>query len=209
MLLGGALWGVGQLLSTLTYNGVSLSQAMTPAVANDGSVTIEWWDMDAPATGSHNIVANLTGSDEFLLLAWSFTGEHAVTPHGTCVGDGYTGSGSAHAHDTTCATDGFVAQMFAASQAIGTLTNNGGQTSRLAQTDVGSSLRVIASSKPGAATVNMGVDWTPSGPNFARWACGTVPIMPASARSLFRPPALSGVGIGGSFFGDPLQGARV
>lgn len=187
-----ALWGTDQVVTAMTYNAVSMSQAASPAVANNGDVTLEAWKLSAPAAGAHNVVVTLNDSNEFLCLAWTFTGHDTTTPIGVCVGDGYTSSAGSHAHDTTSGTDGFVLDMFGANQAIGTLTANAGQTSRLVQTDVGSFLRVMATSKAGATTVNTGYDWGSA--NFARWAHMTCPVRPASASSFIGGLLSKGVG---------------
>lgn len=180
LLVTGHLYGSSNDISSATYDGVSLASAMTAAVSDNGSHTTAIWKLVAPHTGTHNLVVNTAISNSFIVTVAAFTNVDQVTPLGTPVRDGYSGSGTSHSHTTVGVTGGLIWDAFSIDFGAGTVTLNAGQTTQAAATDDGVQLRALLTSKPGGASVSTGYSWVN---DFYRWAHATVPINPSTGRT--------------------------
>lgn len=174
MLVSGVM--TGQTFATATFDGASLYQTMLPAVANNG-YTGEMWGLKVPSTGTHDLVVNLTGVDNFVLVVAFFTGVDQTTPLGTCVRAAYNASGTSHNHPVTNAANGLVWDSFGIDTGAGTVTLDSGQTLQAAATDA-SNIRAVVSSKTGTGVLSLGYSW----PNdFFRWTQQSAPINPLAS----------------------------
>jgi hypothetical protein len=166
-----------QTATGVTYNSVALTLIDRTATATDGE-RIEMWRLLAPAAGANTVQVTLSSAASAVAIAVSLSGVHQTTPIGTAVTDAFTGSGTAHAHDTTCETDGLVLDAFLTHFGSGVVvTENGGQTSRYAGGSSGN-FQAFLTSKPGATTTNTGYTWDSASAN---WVHITAPIMVAGA----------------------------
>jgi hypothetical protein len=68
-------------ISTLTYNGVSLTSVVRSATG--GASYTEWFRLLSPATGSNTVAWTLSGTDGPTFGLISFTGNDTTTPVGT------------------------------------------------------------------------------------------------------------------------------
>lgn len=80
-------------VSSLTFNGVSLTKAIR---TNNGSLNAatEIWYLVNPPSGAHSVVVTLTGSTQLCSSAASFSGVHQTTPMDTTALGNVVGSGS-------------------------------------------------------------------------------------------------------------------
>lgn len=168
--------GSAVTVSSVTYNGVGLTERITVARSNAQRASL--WYLTAPATGANNVVVTISASQEFVAAAVSFTGVHQTTPLGTAASANGT-SGTATV-DISSATDELVLDAVSVNQ-IGatTYTIGAGQTQRWAKIAIGTANPLVdarGSTEVGASTTTM--SWTVSPSNV--WVIAAVPIKPAA-----------------------------
>lgn len=80
LIVGVSLLGsVGRTVTGITYNGVALTSIGN--AANATTYRVEFWQLIAPATGTHNVVVSTGGPpDSVSIGSLSFTGAHQTTP---------------------------------------------------------------------------------------------------------------------------------
>lgn len=180
----GVVWNdLAKTTSTVVWNG-SESAARLCTGTSSGN-TMELWYRAAPTTGTHNVVVTFSGSVPAILFALSAS---SVASAGTAVCDAYVTNGTTHNHDATGATNGLGVDVFEVDASAGTITVNGGQTTRtgpVTNDGVAALLTTIA----GTTTTNMGESWVN---DFYRWAHGSVVLLPSSSGPCLM--ALLGVG---------------
>lgn len=66
-------------VTSITYNGVSLSQIGRQTASGSGSAGVEMWALSNPASGSHTLTVNFGGTPTGLIAWISFTGAHQTT----------------------------------------------------------------------------------------------------------------------------------
>ncbi|MCP3937977.1 MAG: DUF4347 domain-containing protein, partial [Actinomycetia bacterium] len=74
----------GDSVSSVTYNGTSLSLVGVAENADTATARVEIWSLVAPVTGTHNVVVNLTGASHegATIGVMTFTGVDQSTPLG-------------------------------------------------------------------------------------------------------------------------------
>jgi hypothetical protein len=161
-----------ETVSSVTYNGTSLTFVGSATYSNDARVEI--WQLVAPDTGTNNVV--ITFSDRLTYGAvagvMTFTGVDQITPLGTFVGASDSSAGPATV-DVSSATNELVFDTVSC-ETCTSLTVGGGQTQRWNLSQSGQSAMGAGSTEPGAATVTM--SWTLGSSDY--WAIGAVPIKP-------------------------------
>lgn len=172
-------------VSSVTWNtGQSLTQLCRALSDSNFS---ELWHVVAPATGTHNVVVTLSAAQIAVVDIASFSGVNQTSPVGTAVCDAYSVSGTtAHSHATTGQANGLIVDFFSLESGGGTITVNGGQTSRLGPTTADAEAGVLTTAA-GGSSVTTGYSWVT---DFYRWAHATVGLNPVPLRGL----SLLGVG---------------
>ena len=169
-----------QPVTSVTYNGVSLSLLRQEVESSQGTNT-EVWHLIAPPTGTHNVVVVIANSNNFGVVAISLNGVNQTSPTGTIVSGNYPGSGISESLITSGQVNGLVLDFFTLQYGAGTITPNGGQTTQTGPTTNSNDLQMIVTSKAGAASVTTGFSWVN---DFYRWSHIAVPIYPVSAGGL-------------------------
>ncbi|HEX9895911.1 MAG TPA: hypothetical protein VGA78_18410, partial [Gemmatimonadales bacterium] len=174
-----------EIVSSVTYNGVGLTQVGSVASATDTRVEI--WRLIAPATGTNNVVitfsANVINGAKAGVA--TFTGVDQTTPLGTFASANGNSAGPATV-DVTSATNELVFDTVGCEgDDLGTLCSSlsvgAGQTQRWNLTAAepgtsGAQTLAAASTEPGAVSVTM--SWSISPASAVPWAIGAVPIKP-------------------------------
>ncbi|QEF97024.1 hypothetical protein Mal15_10540 [Stieleria maiorica] len=80
---------MGDVVSSVTYNGVSLTLVGTQEHADPSKSRVEIWSLVAPDVGTHNIVVNFSGTNHqgATVGVMTFTDVDQTTPVGTFTGD--------------------------------------------------------------------------------------------------------------------------
>ncbi|HEX9676925.1 MAG TPA: hypothetical protein VGA07_13200, partial [Anaerolineales bacterium] len=172
-----------ETVSSITYNGTSLTLVGSAQQSNDARVEI--WRLIAPDTGTHDVVISFSAS---LLLGAkagvaTFTGVHQTTPLGTFASANGDSAGPATV-DISSASNELVFDTVGC-EGCTSLSVGAGQTQRWYLTALENSNASFqelagASTEPGAATVTM--SWTLGATNA--WAIGAVPVKPAGSGSV-------------------------
>lgn len=165
----------GETFTGVTYNGVAMTEIRQAAVATFWRHSA--WYLIAPATGTANIVATLSGTvDRPALQAISLTGVDQTTPIGT-YGEQITASGTAKTVNVSSASGELVIDCLFTTGAAGWgLTPGSGQTAEISEHEH-SSMASRISSEAGASTVTM--SWT-AGTSTAAGLIA-IPVKPAGA----------------------------
>jgi len=167
----------GETVSSVTYNGVALTQVGSRANATDARVEI--WRLIAPPTGTHDVV--ITFSSELSSASragvMTFTGVNQTTPLGTFASA--IGSASPATVNVTSAANELVFDTVGTESQSSpfSLTVGAGQTQRWSSVSMGYD-RFLAggSTEPGAASVTM--SWAIVPTTSIPWAIAAVPIKP-------------------------------
>jgi hypothetical protein len=169
-LTSGALGNV----TSVTYNGVSMGTALWNATV--GGIRCAGFGLKNPATGAHNLVANVSGAnDGFSLQGVSFNGVDQTTPAGTPNSASNGVSSTATVNIASAAGELVVDGL--ATGALGTITIGGGQTLRDSILVTGEHSG-RSSEEAGAASVTMSWTWATGATS---WAMGGVSLKPAAA----------------------------
>ncbi|HEX9823253.1 MAG TPA: fibronectin type III domain-containing protein, partial [Actinomycetota bacterium] len=166
LIVGVSIRKSAKTVTNVTYGGVDgFTQAGTQTFdATDHRVEI--WYKIVPTIGTANIVVTLSGAEDAVAGAVSFTGVHQTTPLGTFTGAG--GNNQTPTVDVASDGDELVLAVVSISGDHNGMTLGGGQTQRWSEsngTSDGSEFGA-ASTKPGQATVTM--LW--SAVNANKWA---------------------------------------
>jgi hypothetical protein len=188
MLVGVALNpSQSETVSSITYNGASLSLVGSAQQASDTRVEI--WSLVAPDTGTHDVVITFSANLLYGAKAGviTFTGVNQSTPLGTYAAAAGNSTGPATV-DVSSATNELVfdtvgCQGNATPTLCASLSVGSGQSQRwnLTANDAGTAgeqTRSGASTEPGAASVTM--SWTISTAGDVPWAIAAVPIKPVT-----------------------------
>ncbi len=171
MIVGVSAQQPGASITSMTYNGTSLTKLVR--VTNASQTRVEIWYLVAPAVGTFNVVVNNSGGENAIIGVQTYSGVDQTTPFGTYV--------SASSISGTTATVN-------ASSASGELVygvvgwNNGNaNTIGAGQTEywdlpMNSSIAGAGSTEAGAATVTM--SWTNAGSQ--PWTIVAVPLKPVT-----------------------------
>lgn len=167
-----------QTVSTVTYNGASLS-LITSCTAATGGVRVEQWYMVAPATGTADVVVTPSATTPAIAsTASSYTGVNQSTPLGTCATA--TGTSTGPTVDVTSASTDLVVDALGFWGSGGSVspTVGAGQTFRdddFFQHAFGRFYNAV-STEAGATTVT--ISWTIDGSH--NWALVGTPLKQAS-----------------------------
>lgn len=169
--------GTSPTVTSVTYDGNPLtlvgSRVSGSGGVNDDAISYIY-RLIAPASGTANVVVNLSGAGSITVGATSFNNVHQTTPLGAYTSNSNT-SGTASVV-TTSAADEVVFSTAAWDEGY-TITVAGGQTSLWNLTTTGP-LSGAASTKPGAASVTSTFTGSASDQD---WAVSGVSIKPAPA----------------------------
>ena len=158
-------------VSTITYNGVGLTLVGSQATS-DNKGRIEIWRLIAPATGTFNVVGNLSGApDGATVGVVTFTGVNQTTPLGSFISD-LADSGAASITVSSGASELVFDTLVVEGTSDKDLVPGAGQTQRwdLFQAPASNG---GASTEPGAASVVMSWSFPTD-----KWAIGGVSIKP-------------------------------
>jgi hypothetical protein len=161
-----------QKVQSVTYNGQPLSQVAFRNNSNESRVEV--WQMIAPASGTHNVVATMTAATaaETVCGATSWTGVDQLDPIGSVVEAKGT---SALAAANIPVTSGDVVLDVLAASGDTSATAGTGQAGHW-NGAVTAAVRGAGSDKSGSGTVNM--SWSLA--SSAKWVLIAVGINPAS-----------------------------
>jgi hypothetical protein len=180
-------------VSSITYNGVSLSSVGSQATSDNKGRT-EIWRLVAPATGTNNVVVTLSAApDAATAGVMTFTGVHQSTPLGTyasATGD----SASASVTVASAANELVFDTVVLEKTADADLVPGAGQTERW---DLFQSPGANGGGSTEAGAASVAMSWSfPAD----KWAIGGVSIKPAAGPPSAAPgaPGFSGGGGGGS-----------
>jgi uncharacterized repeat protein (TIGR01451 family) len=149
---------------------VPLTKVGSTQNAGDGA-RAEIWRLVGPATGVHDVVVTLSGSNEATVGVMTLTAVDQTTPLGAYAsGSGDDTSGSATANS---ATGELVFDVIAVKDVDQPLAPGAGQTERW-DLFTGSNANGGGSTAPGASAVVMSWSWVQG----TDWAIGAVPIRP-------------------------------
>lgn len=183
----------------VTFNGVAMTK--TDGITVSGTDTIElWWIVGQ--SGTHNISIAYTGTPQHRVGAASYLGANSSQPdaHGTNSG----ASEATTAIPLTIANDQSWMVAMCHDTNDNTLTASTGATERAAP----QSYAKLFDSNGGLSTGAQTISVAHVNGSLKSAEASFKPVGGAT-RGLFAvPPGIAGVGVGGSFFRDPLQGAR-
>lgn len=162
-----------EVVSTVTYNGASLSNV--GSVANGNDTSVELWSLVAPDLGTHDVVITFSARLQYGAVAGvrTFTGVHQVAPLGTFASASGTSAGPA----TVNVSSGANQLVFdtVSCETCTSFTVGAGQSEEWNLSRAGGFVMGAASTEPGAATVTM--SWALGSSDY--WAIGAVPINPS------------------------------
>ena len=173
---------LGNSVSTLAYNGSSLTKITslnTPNVHGTGGAHIEMWYMKAPSSGTHNLVATLSGANGSIGVTTYYNVDQttplgtAATNSGTTSGAGSSSVSTSTANSTQVVVDGIVVDD--GNPYIG--APGSGQTQQWLVQDNSGIFSSSSSTKPGTGGT---VTTTWSLANTIDWAAIGVPINPVT-----------------------------
>src|SRR5450432_3851265 len=159
--------------TAVTYNGTALTFYGS---STNGTVRSEIWYMQAPASGTHNVVVTAGAATDVTATSMSFTGVDQTTPLGTFVSA--IGTGTA---PSVTANSAIGEPIFDVLGAVGTATPTvtGQQTVRRTNnTSTGLNRVVIGSSTAAGQATPVVMSWTVSS---ADWAMAAVPVRASTA----------------------------
>ena len=157
LLVGVNMWpgGSGNYATSVTYGGVSLAKITD--VSRSTSIRTELWKLVAPATGTANVVVNITGSpnqNTFLAVGTiSFTGVDQSTPYRTPATTG-TGNGTSASVTVSSATGEMVLSVAGAGTSSYNFTSITGGTERW-NLSAATSTKAAAGTAPGDTSVTL------------------------------------------------------
>jgi hypothetical protein len=163
----------GEVVSSVTYNGTSLSFVGSATYSNDARVEI--WQLVAPDTGTHDVVITFDKKLSYGAVAgvMTFTGVNQSTPLGTFAGANGSPPGFLATVNVSSATNELVFDTVSC-ETCNSLTVGAGQTEYWNLSQAEYYAMGAGSTEPGAATVTM--SWTLGSEDY--WAIGAVPIKP-------------------------------
>lgn len=202
-------------VASVTYDGGALTKFID--VSYDGAghnlVNVGIWYRLTPSTGSKNVVVTTTGNDSgsgtaaIITACITFTGNDTTTP--IVAGSGKTNFRESSATTATVnsgtTTSGNIAlAMMATGNSYVSTTQTLSASKNLNTNSAGGNGALTRANGTGGV-----INFSDTvGSDFMGMVCLEVAAASGGggARGLFMTPSLGGVGIGGSFFRDPLQG---
>lgn len=119
-------------ISTVTYNGVSMTRATQVNLQSSWS---ELWYLVAPPTGTNNVVVTCAGSNSITIGSASFNGASQTgVPDSTHIDSSQTGATTSYSQSTTVVANNCF--MILAGRANGGLTLTGGTNTTVSQPEV-------------------------------------------------------------------------
>ncbi len=157
--------GGGESVTSVTYNGTSLSLVRVQSAAN---ARVEIWELVAPDTGTHNVVVNLTsgGHKGVAVGVMTFNGVHQWAP--TLLSSGASGNSSSASTTVMSATNDMVFGVVAVEKGT-SVTPGAGQTEYWDIEE--NNINGAGTTKAGAASVT--TSWTVDNGD---WAAASVSI---------------------------------
>lgn len=151
--------GPPRTVSSVTFNGDSLTNVTSRTFASDNSITL--WSMVAPDVATGNIVVTYSGAtDSCAMVASLWTGVHQTVPLGTAISA--DGSGTAVTVDVAAAVNDIVVEFSSFKGDPGTYTPHASQTLREFTESGGGFEEIGHSSEAGATTTTMSSTISPS-----------------------------------------------
>ena len=194
----------GRAVSSITYGGVALTKAGSVTYSSGSHVSTEMWCLNAPATGTANIVVNLTAKDTFAAGATSFSGVNQTRPFGSFT----NATGNANGPSlTVTSTAGEVVIDSVAVHAATSGTNGPGQTLLWNQFTGTTAGDVWGSSSFQAGAATFPMSWTLIGSAGAgEWAAAAMALKPAVNAPVFITPPGASTGMTSNGFRIQLSG---
>lgn len=200
-------------ITGVTYNGIALTPIASTALSFDGGQTkIQIFRILAAAgtiTGTHNVVITGTlagsGANNVLGSAISFTGNDPTTPDL----NGATGTAGTGSHATVAVTGTTAGNIILDGIATGSGVTSSDKTidAKLNVNTNTAGNNTAGSTAAAGGSITMGYTVTSD-----QWGIVGLEIAAAAggggSRGLFRTPPVNGMGVGGSFFRDPLSAPR-
>lgn len=189
--------------------GTDLTQRGTTITVNSFSRAAVW-TLTGPAVSTTTLYGSWgSNQDEHMIMGVSLNGVDPSTPLGT-VAQASGSNSNPTVNVTTVADDMVVDFVFTFDNNFAglTLTVGAGQTSRQELEALGS-VDSCGMSTEVATTTTTTMSWTCSSTSNMNWGIFGVPCKPVAAggsAGLFRINPMSGLGVGGPFFADPLTG---
>jgi hypothetical protein len=162
-------------VSSITYNGVNLSFVGAQGTS-DNFARMEIWRLVAPATGTNDVVVNLSAAPEGATVGvMTFTGVNQATPLGSFASN-LGESTSASVTVASAASELVFDTMVLESSADRDLIPDPGPPVQTERWDLFQALAANGggSTEAGAASVGMSWSWT----GVDKWAIGGVSIQP-------------------------------
>lgn len=219
LLVIGVSWGSAAAfaMSGVTYNTVAMTQVTGAVVGYDGAghnfSGAALYFLLTPATSAHNVVVSMTGtpggSTAILSGGISFTGHDLVTPIVASSGKSNfqeSGTTSATVGSATTTSGNIVLAQMATGSGYSSTTQSRSWSLNVNGLSAGGNGALTRAAGTGS-TITM-TD-TITSDFFGMVCCEIAAASGGATRGLFRTPPLSGAGVGGSFFRDPLQGRMV
>lgn len=177
-------------VSTITWNGVSLSLVPGSTANQSGVVKILWYYLLAPTIQSaSSVTVTLSGTTRGGCVALNYSGVDQVTPFGTVV-TAVSGSNNTTPTVTASSAAGELVLALAACNNGDTTTATAGSGQTGLANFIGSagaganSGRILMSEEAGAASVVMDGTWSAA----RSWGTSAVPIKPAAGSPLSLAP---------------------
>ncbi len=129
LIVGIAIFGMGISVSSLTYNGVSLTFIKASATPSSGDIRVEMWGLVNPASGTNTISLTLSSPVDSIGLASSFYNVNQTTPYEGAADNAGENAGSpddATINITTVADEDMVVDLVGTNDA--SITVGAGQT---------------------------------------------------------------------------------
>lgn len=189
LLIVGVAWRGTQTVSSVTYNGVAMTQVAAHA-AGGNNTRVKQYYLINPASGANTVSVTMSGATNLVVGSISFNGAHQTTPLGTqATATGTSGNPSV---SVSSASDEIVVDSLSYDRAS-SLTVGAGQTQRYNRDDNGGGdLWGAGSTEAGAASVTM--SWTAGASEG--WAIAGVSVKPSGGAAAATYPGCVG-GFGG------------
>jgi hypothetical protein len=154
-------------ITSVQYDGVDMSEAVTHSVGSSLLMNVEIWYMleaDLPAAGTHQVFIDHSGITDIMACAISVSGAAQQGPEATAVADdGEAGDSNIQASITTLTDGAWVFECVGSGNAISGFTADTGQQERF--DEEGSSARVAGSTEEVATAGLENQQWSASGSN--------------------------------------------
>ena len=160
-------------VTSVTYGGTALTLLGGTTFSGGDDTRAEMWYLKIPATGTDNVVVNLSASSDFVAGATNYYNVDQTTPTGSVVGA--TGSGGTPSVTVASAANELVIDTLA-QRSVTTGTVGAGQAEAFQQSTGGGGTNQWGSSSREAGEASVTMSWNMSG--GSEWALAAVALKP-------------------------------